>query len=44
MITETELHEFIETFIQHIEYLEDNYPDNPNLDKLKLLLFFIINF
>ncbi len=38
MIAAKELHEFIETVIQHIEHLEDNYPDNPNLDKLKLLL------
>ncbi len=38
MIAEKELHIFIETLIQHIEYLEDNYPDNPSIDKLKLLL------
>jgi hypothetical protein len=38
MLTETELHEFIETLIQYIESLEDNYPDCPDLYKLKLLL------
>ncbi len=38
MITEKELHKLIEAIMQHIEYLEDNCPDNPNLDKLKLLL------
>ncbi len=38
MLTETELHEFIETLIQYIEYLDDNYPDNPDLNKFKLLL------
>ncbi len=38
MIAEKELHIFIETLIQHIVYLEDNHPDNPSIDKLKLLL------
>ncbi len=38
MITEKELHKLIEAVMQQIEYLEDNYPDNPNIDKLKLLL------
>ncbi len=38
MVTKKELHNFIKALMQHIEYLEDNYPDNPNLDKLKLLL------
>ena len=38
MLTEKEHHEFIETLIQYIKSLEDNYPDCPDLDKLKLLL------
>ncbi len=38
MSTEKELHNFIKALIQRIEYLEDNCPDNPNIDKLKLLL------
>jgi hypothetical protein len=38
MIAEEEIHKVIKALMQHIEYLEDNYPDNPNLDKLKLLL------
>ncbi len=38
MRTEKELHKFIKSLKQHIEYFEVNYPDNPNLDKLKLLL------
>ncbi len=38
MITEKELHKFIKALIQRINYLKDNDPDNPNLDKLKLLL------
>ncbi len=38
MIAEKELHIFIKALIQHIKYLEGNYPDNPNLDKLKQLL------
>ncbi len=38
MTIEKELHSFIKALIQHIEHLEDNYPDNPNIDKLKLLL------
>ena len=38
MITEKDLHNFIKSLIQHIEDLEDNCPDNPNIDKLKLLL------
>ncbi len=28
----------IKTLIERIEYLENNDPDNPNLDELKLLL------
>ncbi len=38
MITEKKLYKLIEPIIQHIEYLEDNCPDNPNIDKLKQLL------
>ncbi len=38
MITEKELHNFIKALIKHVEYFEDNYPDNPNLDKLKRIL------
>ncbi len=38
MSTEKELHKFIKSLKQHIEYFEVNYPDNPNLDKLKRLL------
>ncbi len=38
MITEKDLHNFIKSLIQHIGDLEDNCPDNPNIDKLKLLL------
>ena len=38
MLSEKKLHKVIETLIQRIKYLEDNDPDNPNLDKLKLLL------
>ncbi len=38
MIAEKELHNLIKALIQHIEYLEDNDPDNPNIDKLKMLL------
>ncbi len=38
MSTEKELHKFIKSLKQHINYLEDNDPDNPNLDKLKCLL------
>ncbi len=38
MLTETELHKFIKALILRIRYLETNDPDNPNLDKLKLLL------
>jgi len=38
MTIEKELHNFIKALIQHIEYLEDNDSDNPNIDKLKLLL------
>ncbi len=44
MLSEKNLHKSIETLIQRIKSLEDNDPDNPNLDKLKLQLFFIINF
>ena len=38
MIAEKELRNFIKDLIQHIKYLEDNDPDNPNIDELKLLL------
>ncbi len=38
MLSEKEIHKFIKALIQRIKYLEDNDPDNPNLDKLKLLL------
>ncbi len=38
MLSEKELHNVIEAVTQQIEYLEDNYPDDPNIDKLKLLL------
>ncbi len=38
MLSEKELHNFIKALIQQIEYFEDNYPDNPNLDKLKRIL------
>ncbi len=38
MITKKELHNFIKALIRHVEYFEVNYPDNPNLDKLKRLL------
>ncbi len=38
MITEKDLHKLIEDITQHIEYLENNCPDNRNIYKLKLLL------
>ncbi len=38
MLSEKEIHIFIKALKQHIEYLEDKYPDNPNINKLKLLL------
>ncbi len=38
MITKKELHNFIKALIQQVEYFEDNYPDNPNLDKLKRIV------
>ena len=41
MLSEEKLYKFIETLIQRIKYLEDNDPDNPNLDKFKLQLFFL---
>ncbi len=41
MLSEKKLHKFIETLIQRIKSLEDNDPDNSNLDKLKLQLFFL---
>ncbi len=45
MIEEKEISVFCaETLKKRIEYLEANDPDNPNLDKLKLQIFFIINF
>ncbi len=38
MLSEKEIHKFIKALIQCIKYLEDNDPDNANLDKLKLIL------
>ncbi len=38
MLSEKEIYKFIKALIQRINYLEDNDPDNANLDKLKLLL------
>ncbi len=38
MLSEKEIYKFIKVIIQRIEYLEDNDPDNANLDKLKLIL------
>jgi hypothetical protein len=38
MVTKKELHNFIKALIQQVEYFEDNYPDNPNLDKLKRIV------
>jgi hypothetical protein len=38
MITEKDLHDFFKALTKHIKYFEVNYPDNPNLDKLKRLL------
>ncbi len=38
MLSEKEIYKFIKALIQRINYLETNNPDNPNLDKLKLLL------
>ncbi len=38
MLSEKEIYKFIKALILRIKYLEDNDPDNPNLDKLKLLL------
>ncbi len=38
MLSEKEIHNFIKALMQRIVYLEDNYPDNPSIDKLKLLL------
>ncbi len=38
MLSEKEIYKFIKALILRIKYLEANYPDNPNLDKLKLLL------
>ncbi len=38
MVTKKELHNFIKALIRHVEYFEDNYPDNPNLDKLKRIV------
>ncbi len=38
MLSEKEIHNFIKALMQRIVYLEDNYPDNPNIDRLKLLL------
>ncbi len=38
MLSEKEIYKFIKVIILRIKYLEDNDPDNANLDKLKLLL------
>ncbi len=38
MLSEKEIYKFIKALIQRIKYLENNDPDNANLDKLKLLL------
>jgi hypothetical protein len=38
MLSEKEIYKFIKALILRIKYLETNDPDNPNLDKLKLLL------
>jgi hypothetical protein len=38
MLSEKEIYKFIKALILRIKYLEANDPDNPNLDKLKLLL------
>ena len=38
MLSEIEIYKFIKVLIQRIRYLEATDPDNPNLDKLKLLL------
>ncbi len=38
MLSEKEIYKFIKALIQRINYLETNNPNNPNLDKLKLLL------
>ena len=38
MLSEKEIYKFIKALILRIGYLEANDPDNPNLDKLKLLL------
>jgi len=38
MLSEKEIYKFIKALILRIKYLEDNDPDNPNLNKLKLLL------
>ncbi len=38
MLSEKGICKFIKALIQRIKYLEDNDPDNPNIDKLKLLL------
>ncbi len=38
MVTKKEIHNFIKAVIQHVEYFEDNYPDNPNLIKLKRIV------
>ncbi len=38
MLSEKEIYKFIKALLLRIRYLEDNDPDNPNHDKLKLLL------
>ncbi len=38
MLSEKEIYKFIKALIQRINYLETNNPNNPNLNKLKLLL------
>ena len=41
MPSEKKLQQFIETLIKRIRHLEDNDPDNPNIDRLKFELFFL---
>ncbi len=41
MLSEKKLQGIIEALLQRIKYLEDNDPDNPRINKLKLQLFFL---
>ncbi len=38
MLSEKEIYKFIKALTLRINYIDDNDPYNPNLDKLKLLL------